>query len=159
MIEDCAIGQMAQSVDALRACLFAIRDEEVRPQVWVAVSTQSEHGAARMAAIRAFTRVAMNEMPEMDIRFIEIAADVPNDALTTGLSEILRHPGREREWCVTAQGVTTARLLAGLPLAAEPAMSAMSAMRLHFPVRDSWKISSGSRPSVTPRPQVTSRSR
>jgi D-arabinose 1-dehydrogenase-like Zn-dependent alcohol dehydrogenase len=46
------------------------------------------------------------------------------------MSEILRHPGREREWCVTPQGVTSARLLSGLPLAAEPAMSAM---RLHFP--------------------------
>jgi outer membrane murein-binding lipoprotein Lpp len=72
-VEDCAIGQMAQSVDALRSLLFAARDEEHRPHLWVAVSTQSEHGAARMAAIRAFTRVAMNEMPEMDIRFVEIA--------------------------------------------------------------------------------------
>jgi acyl transferase domain-containing protein/NADPH:quinone reductase-like Zn-dependent oxidoreductase/NADP-dependent 3-hydroxy acid dehydrogenase YdfG/acyl carrier protein len=130
VVEDGAIADLPATVDALRAMFFAAREIEPRPHLWVAVTAQGDHGLARVAAVRAFTRVAMNEMAETDIRFIEIGADVAEDALGRALTEILRHPGREREWCVTAEGVTSARLLSGLPLTAEPAMAAM---RLHFP--------------------------
>lgn len=130
IVEDGPVADLAATVDALRVTLFAARAIEPRPRLWVAVQAQGEYGLARVAALRAFTRVAMNEMPETDIRFVGIGDDVPQDALVQALAEILRHPGGEREWRIMPQGVTSARLLSGLPLTPEPAMSAM---RLHFP--------------------------
>lgn len=130
IVEDGRIADMAATVDALRRTLFAARGGEPRPRLWVAVMEQGEHGAQRVAALRAFTRVAMNEMVEADIRFIEIAAGVDGNTLGLALNEILLHPGREREFGVTPQGLHSARMLTGLPLVEEPAMAAM---RLHFP--------------------------
>lgn len=130
VVEKAAMGDMAASIDALRVALFAARGGEVRARLWVVAIAQGDHGDERVAALRAFVRVAMNEMVEADIRFVEIGAGVDERTLGLGLGEILMHPGREREFAVTAQGINSARMLSGLPLAPEPAMAAM---RLHFP--------------------------
>ncbi|MBB3957628.1 type I polyketide synthase [Novosphingobium sediminicola] len=130
VVEKSVIEDMAASADALRKALFAARGCDVRSRLWVVAMAQGELGAERVAALRAFVRVAMNEMVEADIRFVEIGAGVDDKALGLGLSEILMHPGREREFSVTPQGVNSARMLSGLPLSGEPAMEAM---RLHFP--------------------------
>lgn len=130
VVEKSVIGDMAASVDTLRRALFAARDGNIRSRLWVVAMGQGDLGAERVAALRAFARVAMNEMVEADIRFVEIGAGVDDKALALGLGEILMDPGREREFTVTPQGVNSARMLSGLPLAPEPAMEAM---RLHFP--------------------------
>lgn len=66
--------------------------------------------AGEEAGIHAFMRVAINEFPEIDLRFVDIASSSP----AAGLADILEAENAERELRITASGIEVSRVRRGM---------------------------------------------
>lgn len=123
-----ASAQTLQSaVIELRSVLLTSRTLERRPRFWIVASGREQAGA-----LLSFARVAMNEMADLDIRFVELSEGVPPAQTAAGLASILQASGEEREWRLTALGVEVTRLRRGLPLS-RAKENAAPAVSLDFP--------------------------
>jgi acyl transferase domain-containing protein/acyl carrier protein len=114
---DDAPGRLPPTIEALRSTLIALRETAPHPIVWVAATARADNSAG-LAAIRAFVRVAMNEMADLDLRFLAIdeAAGDAGDFIARRIAD----RGLEREVSAASGGQQVARLETGLPLGRAP---------------------------------------
>jgi phthiocerol/phenolphthiocerol synthesis type-I polyketide synthase C len=71
------------------------------------------HPSADADAIWRFGRVAMNEYPDIDIRLIDLAVDLPTEVAAHKLIDICSMPGDEKELLVDRQSVRAPRVMKG----------------------------------------------
>jgi len=97
-------------------------------RIWVVA-----RGSGVSGALRGFARVAMNEMADIDLRFIELADGVGLDMAALALAMLASESSVEREWRLTHVGLEVPRLQRGLSLTKVVEGGADHALRLNFP--------------------------
>lgn len=96
-------------VDGARAALL-----EAPRRLWLAMRGGIAAGAARAlrpadAALWGFGRVAANEWPDMDVRALDLHADIPDADLAARLAAAIAGAGAEREVVLTRDGAAAVR--------------------------------------------------
>lgn len=114
-IKDCDSALLAARLDLLIALLCKL-GEARRTLLFMVVTMPDATGEsadaslAVRAAIAGFVRVAINEFPDLDLRL----ADVETADLASRLVDIVRDPGREREWRIRREGICVNRMRRGM---------------------------------------------
>ncbi len=101
-----------------RAMRIALRLREIADggepaALWVVTRDAfARHGRANPEAdaIWSFTRVAMNEYPNIDIRLVDIAASLAANDAAAYLLDTISHPGDEREILISVDGIAAPRV-------------------------------------------------
>lgn len=122
---------LAETLQAVRRLLMLLKSRDERPRVWIVACSDSVEGDAMTSAIRAFVRVAINEVSEIDLRFVEIAPGTPDQVVGEALASYTRDPGSEREFVVTGDGRKVMRMCEDPPL--RQALIEGSGVGLHLP--------------------------
>lgn len=97
-------SDLGSGVLALRKLLFSPAGAGKESPLWVVC-----RGSAMAAGLRAFLRVAQNEFPDRDLRFVEIAPDLDDLSAAKALLALAARPGDEREWLLDADGAHVPR--------------------------------------------------
>jgi len=118
---------LADVLETLARLFTGMQKGQGKPRLWIVAMAD----IAEAAAIRAFTRVAMNERSDRDIRFVAIDAGVPLAEVAAGLVDLMAQPGSEREVVYGARGQDVPRVTPGLPLCVQD--NAAAAIALDFP--------------------------
>lgn len=89
-----------------------------RCRLWVVVrglqSTAADEIDPAAEAVWGFARVAMNEYPSVDMRLVDVALALPEDAAARCLADLIAAPGVEAELLIDAKGLSATRTVAGL---------------------------------------------
>jgi NADPH:quinone reductase-like Zn-dependent oxidoreductase/acyl carrier protein len=129
---DCAEAMLDETLLALRGLLRSLGGRSDRPRLGVAAIARGAEGTARAATIRAFLRVAANELPGLDLRFAELSASLGETEIAEALVGLASGSGSEREHVVCGSGTTVPRLRPGMPPPLPGAEKAQM-LRLQFP--------------------------
>jgi NADPH:quinone reductase-like Zn-dependent oxidoreductase/acyl carrier protein len=129
---DCARIDLEETLLALRGLLQPLGSRSDRPRLAVAALAGGPEGAARAAAIRAFLRVAANELSGIDLRFVELSEDLRETEIAEALVGIATGSGPERESLVRSSGISVPRLRPGPPQP-QPGEAKAQMLRLQFP--------------------------
>jgi phthiocerol/phenolphthiocerol synthesis type-I polyketide synthase C len=79
-------------------------------KAWIVASGEREAGA-----LRGFARAAMNEYPEIDLRFVAVEQGIALRNVAGALAELFEHPARDRELQIAHDGLYVLRLQSGAP--------------------------------------------
>ncbi len=109
-------SELADVLDLLARALIDCRQLAPRLIVWIAMM-ECAGDSASLSAVRAFARVAMNELADIDLRFLSLDADRDDEANARFIAARIRDRGLEREVAIAGAGQQVMRLDAGLPLA------------------------------------------
>ena len=116
---DEAPARLPATIEALRSALITLRGTAPHPIVWIAANARQDNRAA-IAAIRAFVRVAMNEMADLDLRFLQVDGAASDADAASFIARRIAERGLEREVRAGVGGQQVARLETGLPLGRAP---------------------------------------
>lgn len=105
----CPADRIAGWIGELQAWLGRLR-EAGGGKAWIVASGEREAGA-----LRGFARVAMNEYPDVDLRFVAVERGIEPAQVASALSDLLAHPAQERELRIAQDGLYVMRLNTGMP--------------------------------------------
>jgi acyl transferase domain-containing protein/NADPH:quinone reductase-like Zn-dependent oxidoreductase/acyl carrier protein len=123
-------ADIADAVLALRELLVSGRAAEVRHRLWIVCPPSAAEPLRD--ALGAFARVAMNEFPERDLRWIACDPALSPQAGAAAIAAHLARPGDERFVTFGCDGSRLVRLRDGLP-AGGTVSEAGRALELEFP--------------------------
>jgi len=106
-------GELAGHLEALSELLKKLASTKRRCRLFVLTRSARCGGAANAAAnaaILGFTRVAINEFAELDLRLI----DIEDASAASRIPGILAAQNAEREWRITSAGVAVTRVRRGM---------------------------------------------
>lgn len=106
------VERLAVSIECIKTIAEAVDPLAVRPKVTLlAEQTGNMAGLAPIGhAMRGFLRVAINEFPNVDLGFIELAADVSAASLPATIAHALAEGGDELELAAAANGFAATRI-------------------------------------------------
>lgn len=103
------------------------------------------------AGILGFVRVAINEFPGVDLRVLDLADELDDEAMADAILATARDLGNEREWLARADGLSVNRLRRGLEEEHRLGSSERSLLRFDQPGKlDSFEWVRTSRQPVSP---------
>jgi phthiocerol/phenolphthiocerol synthesis type-I polyketide synthase C len=109
-------GGLDRSIAHLAAILETVQMKKCR--LWIVVrGLQSAESAAVdpiAEAIWCFARVAMNEYPSVDLKLVDVALDLDEDAAAQHVASLIFSPGADAELLVDAVGISAIRAVSGL---------------------------------------------
>lgn len=105
----CPAERIRNWIDELRGWLAEMRGN-AGGKAWIVASGEREAGT-----LRGFARVAMNEYPEVDLRFVAVEQGIETGHVASALSELVAQPAQEREVRIAHDGLYVMRLHSGTP--------------------------------------------
>ncbi|WP_407049800.1 SDR family NAD(P)-dependent oxidoreductase [Methyloraptor flagellatus] len=128
-------ARVERAVGTVAAILEAAAAAGVSPRLWVITSGAVSRPGASIdpvaEAVWCFARVALNEYPAVDLRLVDLAAELSSAEAASRLTALMDAPGAESEVLLDARGLSALR--AGRGLSTEGTVETAPAARLELP--------------------------
>lgn len=108
--DGCPMERLQGWILEIRSWLHDLREAE-GGRAWIVASGEREAGA-----LRGFAHVAMNEYPEVDLRFVAVQHGMDMGRVASALAEMISQRAEERELRIAPDGIYAVRLQTGTPV-------------------------------------------